>query len=116
MAFLPMNIVLIFFFGIFVFWGWEGELMRRLFAVISATFMLPQWTTNLLLLTESGNTVLIQQVKGWLPTYILVNVLWWNVVLMLWTWAHTVEGLERDMILRTGRTPLGRRKQQQGRA
>lgn len=96
MAFLPVNIFLgvLFLFGIV--WGWEGEELRQLFAVFSATFMLPLWTASLYSIVESSGTLSISVTPKWLPTVLLVNLLWWTVTLMYFTGAHLMQTLGRE--------------------
>lgn len=110
MAFLPVNVVLVFFFALFYLWGWEGQLLRNMVTVISAVFMLPMWITPLYLMTESGNTVVLQAIPNWLPTNIYGTIVLFTVVLMYWGVAHAFEEVERDMIGRDKATKKYRRK------
>ena len=103
MAFLPINVfvAVLFLFG--VIWGWEGELLRRFFAVISAIFMFPLWTISLYNIVDDGTCCTVFVLKGWLPTVLLTGgLLWWNIALMYFTVAHVFELLDRD--------PIGRKK------
>lgn len=102
MAFLPLNLFLagVFLFG--VAWGWEGQEERQFFAVLSSIFMLPLWLTDSLYsLVQNGSTLSITVTTGWLPTVLVVNIVWWNVVLMYFTGAHLMQSLNRE-------EPLGR--------
>jgi len=95
MAFLPVNIlfVAIYLFG--VAWGWEGEELRRLFAVVSSIFMFSLWLIPLYTITFS-TTISFVSSPRWLPTNLLENILFWNAILMYWTGVHLIEmlGLE----------------------
>ena len=96
MAFLPVNF---FFVALFVFgivWGWEGEEMRQLFALISSIFMFPLWFSPLYIITENSGTIAFVSRANWLPTFILGNILFWNMVLMYWTGIHLMETLGRQ--------------------
>jgi hypothetical protein len=96
MAFLPLNIMLAAFFIFGIVWGWEGQEERQFFAVLSSIFMFPLWLTPLYsLVGTSVNTVLVAITPGWLPTVLVVNILWWNVVLMYFTGAHMMQTLGR---------------------
>ena len=96
MAFLPLNIFLAVLFLFGIIWGWEGEELRQFFAVLSSIFMLPLWMTSLYNLTESSGTISVTIVPGWLPTVLIVNLLWWNVALMYFTGAHLMQSLGRE--------------------
>ena len=98
MAFLPVNLVMIFFLAVFYFWGWEGELLRNMVSVISSVFMIPMWLFPLFIMTESANNVVLTSIKGWLPTFILSNFLFFTAVLMYWATVHTIANLELDML------------------
>ena len=96
MAFLPVNWLMagLFLFG--VAWGWEGEAERQFFAVISSIFMFPLWLTPLFNIVDDGTCCTLVSVNGWLPTTLLVNALWWNLVLMYFTGSHFMASLERE--------------------
>ena len=96
MAFLPVNIFFAVLFVFGVIWGWEGEEMRQFFAVISSIFMFPLWLSPLFIITESSGIVSFVSKPGWLPTLILGNIMFWNVVLMYWTGIHLMETLGRQ--------------------
>jgi len=83
-------------FMLSIWWGWEGEEMRQLFAVISSIFMFPLWLSPLYSIVETGGTINIVRNAGWLPTFILGNILFWNLVLMYWTGIHLMETLGRQ--------------------
>lgn len=95
MAFLPVNwlMMAVYLFG--VVWGWEGEELRRLFAVISSIFMFSLWLIPLYSITYS-TTIAFSSNPGWLPTNILENILFWNTILMYWTGVHFIEQLGYD--------------------
>jgi hypothetical protein len=101
-AFLPINVFLavVFLFG--VVWGWEGELLRRMFGVFSAIFMFPLWTAPLYSIASDTACCTIVTTSGWLPTILLANLLWWNIILAYFTVAHVFELLDRD--------PIGRKR------
>ena len=96
MAYLPLNIFFAVLFLFAIIWGWDGEEMRQLFAVISSIFMLPLWLNPLFSIVETGGVVSIVSKSGWLPTFLLGNILFWNVVLMYWTGIHLMETLGRQ--------------------
>ena len=96
MAFLPVNVFLVFVFLLGIIWGWEGEELRQFFAVLSATFMFPLWLTPLFNIIDDTSCCSTGSVNGWLPTALLVNILWWNVVLMYFTGAHLMQTLGRE--------------------
>jgi len=96
MAYLPLNIFFAMLFMLSIWWGWEGEEMRQLFALISSVFMLPLWLNPLYSIVETGGAIAIVRNPGWLPTFILGNILFWNVVLMYWTGIHLMETLGRQ--------------------
>lgn len=96
MAFLPVNWLMAAFFLLGIVWGWEGEAERQFFAVISSIFMFPLWLIPLFNIVDDGTCCTLVTVNGWLPTTLLVNFLWWNVVLMLFTGSHFMSSLERD--------------------
>jgi len=96
LAFLPINILMVVLFLFAVVWGWEGEEMRQLFALISSVFMLPLWLNPLYSIVETGGVISIVRNPNWLPTFILGNILFWNVVLMYWTGIHLMETLGRQ--------------------
>jgi len=92
MAFVPVNLLLmaIYLFG--VVWGWEGEELRRLFAIVSSVFMFSLWLIPLYTITFS-TTIGFVSSPGWLPTNLLENILFWNAILMYWTGVHLIEML-----------------------
>ena len=96
MAYLPLNIFFAMLFMLSVWWGWEGEEMRQLFAVISSIFMLPLWLNPLFSIVETGGVISIRSNPGWLPTFILGNIIFWNLILMYWTGIHLMETLGRQ--------------------
>ena len=96
MAYLPLNIFFAVLFLGSVWWGWEGEEMRQLFALISSIFMFQLWLNPLYSIVETGGVITITKNAGWLPTFILGNILFWNVVLMYWTGIHLMETLGRQ--------------------
>jgi hypothetical protein len=96
MAFLPVNIFLAVLFLFGIVWGWEGEELRQFFGVLSAIFMLPLWTVSLYNISGDPSCCSIFVLNNWLPTALIVNVLWWNVVLMYFTGAHLMQTLGRD--------------------
>src|SRR3989442_12827779 len=59
MAYLPLNIFFAMLFMLSVWWGWEGEEMRQLFAMISSIFMLPLWLNPLYSIAETGGAISI---------------------------------------------------------
>jgi len=96
MAYLPLNIFFAVLFMLSILWGWEGEEMRQLFALISSIFMFPLWLNPLYSIVETGGVITIAKNTGWLPTFILGNILFWNLVLMYWTGIHLMESLGRQ--------------------
>jgi hypothetical protein len=95
MAFLPVNILFSVLFLVGIIWGWEGEAERNLFAVISSIFMFPLWFAPLFSIVDDGSGVVLSSVPNWLPTIMLENILFWNVVLMYFTGAHLMETIGR---------------------
>jgi|SRR5207249_9900314 len=96
MAFLPVNIFLAILFLFGIIWGWEGEELRQFFAVLSSIFMFPLWAVSLYSISGDPSCCSIVVLNGWLPTVLLVNLLWWNVVLMYFTGAHLMQTLGRE--------------------
>ena len=96
MAFLPLNVFLAVLFLFGIVWGWEGEELRQFFAVLSSIFMFPLWMVSLYSLNDSSGSMTLTVMKGWLPTVLLVNLLWWNVTLMYFTGAHLMQTLGRE--------------------
>lgn len=95
-GFLPVNLLMaaIFLFGIA--WGWDGEAERQFFAIVSSIFMLSVWLAPLFNIVDDGTCCTLVSINGWLPTALLENILFWNVVLMYFTGAHFMASLERD--------------------
>ena len=58
--------------------------------------MLPLWLNPLYSIVETGGVVSITSSPNWLPTFLLGNILFWNVVLMYWTGIHLMETLGRQ--------------------
>jgi len=95
-AFLPINLFIIAMFLLSIIWGWEGEEERQFFAMISSFFMFPIWLNPMYLLASDTVCCTVVKVNTWLPTFILGNVLFWNVVLMYFTGAHLMQTLGRE--------------------
>ena len=96
------NIFFAVLFLVGIIWGWEGQEERQLFALFSALFMFPLWFLPLFTIIDNGAGISFSSTPGWLPTGILVNLLWWNVVLMYFTGAHLMETLGRQDPLSKG--------------
>ena len=92
----PLNIIVIILFLFGIVWGWEGQEERQFFAVLSSIFMFPLWFAPLITLVQSGNAIIVVRTASWLPTFLLVNILWWNVTLMYFTGAHLMQTLGRS--------------------
>src|SRR5438552_8483181 len=82
MAYLPLNIFFAMLFMLSVWWGWEGEEMRQLFAMISSIFMLPLWLNPLFSIVETGGVISIRSNSGWFSTFILVYIIYRYLILM----------------------------------
>jgi len=95
-AFLPVNIFLAVLFLFGIVWGWEGEELRQFFAVLSSIFMFPLWLSPLVSIVDDSTCCTIGTLNSWLPTVLVVNLLWWNVVLMYFTGAHLMQTLGRE--------------------
>jgi hypothetical protein len=102
MAFLPVNVFLAVLFLFGIVWGWEGEELRQFFAVVSSIFMFPLWLTPLFSIVDDTVCCTFKSNPGWLPTLLLVNLLWWNVALMYFTGAHLISTLGREDPLSKG--------------
>lgn len=102
MAYLPLNLFFAALFILGIIWGWEGEEERQFFAVISSLAMFPLWLAPLYNIVETGGVVSITRITGWLPTFIIFWILWWNVALMYFTGAHLMGTLGREEPLGKG--------------
>ena len=85
-----VNIFVAVLFLIGIIWGWEGDEERQFFAVLSSLFMFQLWTLPLFAIIDNGSGISFSSKAAWLPTGILTNLLFWNVVLMYFTGAHLI--------------------------
>lgn len=96
MAFLPINLFMAVLFLFAIVWGWEGEEMRQFLAIISSIFMFSLWLSPLYSIVDDTACCTIAKTNGWLPTFVLVGVLWLNMALMYFTGAHLMQTLGRE--------------------
>lgn len=100
MAFLPLNLLLVLILAAFFIWAWDGELVRQVFGLFSAIFMLPMWLNPLYSIVDTGTCCTIVRTTGWLPTFIFGTIVFWNVILMYAANAHILQTLDRDPLFR----------------
>lgn len=93
-----------------VIWGWEGETLRRLLAVVSSTFMLPMWYLPLYSIADDSVCCTIVTTPGWLPTLLFQTFIYATLAVFFACYAHIVEDEGRDLLLRKERTLLGRKR------
>jgi hypothetical protein len=110
MAFLPINLFMLVLFVFGVVWGWEGETLRHVFALVCSTFIFPLIYLPLYSIVDDSVCCTIVATNGWLPTLFFQFFAYFWLALCFANWAHVMEADQRDMIGRTNRTLRGRRR------
>lgn len=110
MAFMPINIFGAVFLLFLIIWGWEGETLRRLLAVVTSTFLISMWNLPLYSIADDSVCCTIVKTPGWLPTLLFQIFTWSSIAVFFACYAHIVEGDDRDLALRKNRTLLGRKR------